>query len=90
LGTSQAHGRFLINSDVYPGDSGAPVFVNNTGSRPDLVGMIIQRVSPKASDFSHFAVAVDADVIRETLALVEASENHMAPAVPSPSPKPAH
>lgn len=89
LGTSQAYGRFLINSDVYPGDSGAPVFINNTGTRPELVGMIIQRVSPKASDFSHFAVAVDADVIRETLALVEASENHMAPAVPSPSPKPA-
>ncbi|MBN8422118.1 MAG: trypsin-like peptidase domain-containing protein [Verrucomicrobia bacterium] len=89
LGTSQAHGRFLINSDVYPGDSGAPVFINATGTRPELVGMIIQRISPKASDFSHFAVAVDADAIRQTLALVEASEHHLAPA-PSTTPKPPH
>ncbi|MCF7786853.1 MAG: serine protease [Prosthecobacter sp.] len=90
LGTAQAQGRFLINSDVYPGDSGAPVFINSTGTRPELVGMIIQRISPKASHFSHFAVAVDADVIRQTLALVQASENHMAPAPPSPSAKPSH
>lgn len=90
LGTSQAHGRFLINSDVYPGDSGAPVFIHTTGTHPELAGMIIQRISTKASDFSHFAVAVDADAIRQTLALVEASEHHLAPASPASSPKPAH
>lgn len=80
VGTSQAHGRFLINSDVYPGDSGAPVFSTGCGSRPKLVGMVIERVGVEKRDFSHLAVAVDADVIRETLALITAAE-----APPDPS-----
>lgn len=70
VGTPQANGRFLINSDVYPGDSGAPVFLTSGHNRPKLVGMIVQRISSKADNFSHLAVAVDADVIRETLALL--------------------
>lgn len=90
VGTPQAHGRFLINSDVYPGDSGAPVFVTGRGRHPELVGMIIQRISHGTRSFSHLAVAVDVDVIRETLALVEASENHIVPAIRPPSPKPSH
>jgi hypothetical protein len=32
--------------------------------------MIVQRISSKADNFSHLAVAVHADVIRETLALL--------------------
>lgn len=90
VGTPQAHGRFLINSDVYPGDSGAPVFITGWGGRPKLVGMIIQRLGLEASDFSHLAVAVDADVIRETLALVTASEGRPLPAAKATSPKPTH
>lgn len=85
VGTSQAHGRFVINSDVYPGDSGAPVFINGCGNRPELVGMIIERVSIKASGFSHLAIAVDADVIRETLALVAASEDRIVPSLHQPA-----
>ncbi|OYW29652.1 MAG: hypothetical protein B7Z47_04535 [Chthoniobacter sp. 12-60-6] len=89
VGTSQAHGRFAINSDVYPGDSGAPVFVNGCGRRPKLVGMIIERVGAKASSFSHLAIAVDAEVIRETLALVAANEARVVPTLHKPSSKPA-
>jgi hypothetical protein len=90
VGTSQAHGRFVINSDVYPGDSGAPVFIDRGLGRPELVGMIIERVGIKASNFSHLAIAVDADVIRETLALVAASEDHIVPSLHKPASKPAH
>lgn len=78
VGTSQAHGRFLINADVYPGDSGAPVFVTQ-GGRPRLVGMITQRISPDARNFSHLAVAVDAQVIRETLDLLGMAEKKVVP-----------
>lgn len=88
VGTSQAHGRFLINSDVYPGDSGAPVFISGRGSRPELVGMIIQRIGLESRNFSHLAVAVDADVIRETLALVTASEDWAVPVTNASSSKP--
>lgn len=89
VGTPQAHGRFLINSDVYPGDSGAPVFITDCSGRPKLVGMIIQRLGLEARNFSHLAVAVDADVIRETLALVMASEGLPVPAAKAASTPPA-
>lgn len=71
VGTAQAHGRFLINADVYPGDSGAPVFIVGAGNRLELVGMITRRVGPAAQSFSHLAVAVDSQAIRETLALIQ-------------------
>ncbi|MBE7494902.1 MAG: trypsin-like peptidase domain-containing protein [Verrucomicrobiaceae bacterium] len=74
VGTAQARGRFLINSDVYPGDSGAPVILAGANGQPRLVGMIIQRIGPESRSFSHLAVAVDADVIRETLQLLAESE----------------
>jgi len=89
VGTPQAHGRFLVNSDVYPGDSGAPVFMTGRGGRPELVGMIIQRIAHGPGSFSHLAVAVDADVIRETLALVAASETRTVPVIQPPSPRPS-
>ena len=79
VGTSQAHGRFLINADVYPGDSGAPVFITGLANRPKLVGMVIQRIGPDKGAFSHLAVAVDAEAIRETLELLAASERLLVP-----------
>jgi hypothetical protein len=88
VGTSQAHGRFLINADVYPGDSGAPVFMSGRGNHPELVGMVIQRIGPKERTFSHLAVAVDAEVIREVLTLLDASERTPIPATVTPSKKP--
>lgn len=74
VGTPQAKGQFLINSDVYPGDSGAPVFTRRRGGQPEIAGMITRRVGADASTFSHLAVAVDASVIRETIRLLEESE----------------
>jgi hypothetical protein len=90
LGTSQAQGRFLINSDVYPGDSGAPVFIIGRGTRPELVGVVIQRIGPKTSSFSHLAVAVDVDTIRETLAMLGSVETHITPAPATRPAKPKH
>jgi hypothetical protein len=74
VGTPSANGQFLVNSDVYPGDSGAPVFIARRGGRPEVVGMITRRVGADARTFSHLAVAVDANVIRETLGLLAESE----------------
>jgi len=73
-----AKGTFLINADVYPGDSGAPVFVCRHGGRPELVGMVIERVGRNANSFSHFAIAVDATSIRETLELLADREHQAA------------
>jgi hypothetical protein len=75
-----SHGFFLINTDVYPGDSGAPVYLMGGKGRPRLAGMIIQRIGKYPDTFSHLAIAVDADVIRETIALLDASAGEVAPA----------
>ena len=54
------------------------VFIAGKGSRPHLVGMITERIGASESAFSHLAVAIDADVIRETLALLAADEKRIA------------
>jgi hypothetical protein len=67
-----AHDRdkFLIHTNVYSGDSGAPVFAaGRRGRRPTLVGLMTERIGKKASEVP-LAVAVDAAVIRETLQLL--------------------
>lgn len=61
---------FLINADVHPGDSGAPVFTNGRTGQPAVIGMIIRRLGKTPKNFSHCAVAVDATVIREMVELV--------------------
>jgi hypothetical protein len=68
--TQNSSGKFIINADVYPGDSGAPVFAAGRSGRPQLVGMIIQRIGRDPRTFAHFAIAVDANAIRETLQLL--------------------
>jgi hypothetical protein len=70
VGIRSAENMFLINTDVYPGDSGAPVFVSARYGRPRLVGMLSSRIAANEESFSHLAVAVDAAAIRETLALL--------------------
>lgn len=78
LGVALSDGTFYINADVYPGDSGAPVFRTGRG-RPCLAGVVSRRVCADALNFSHLAVAMDADVVRETLALLTASEKAAVP-----------
>jgi hypothetical protein len=65
---------FLINGDVYPGDSGAPVFRTSQRGKPSVVGMVIERLGfPRRNPFP-LALAVDASAIRETLRLLAERE----------------
>lgn len=63
---------YVIDADVFPGDSGGPVFIKGRGGRPVVAGMIIERVSPARKDFSHMAVSVSPQAIKETLQMLEA------------------
>jgi hypothetical protein len=61
--------KYLIHTDVFSGDSGGPVFAARSRGAPELLGLISERIGPKASEVP-LAVAIDASVIRETLALL--------------------
>jgi trypsin-like peptidase len=65
---------FLINGDVYPGDSGAPVFRASQSGKPSLVGMVTERLGFGRKSPFPLALAVDARAIRETLHLLSESE----------------
>ncbi|MGV3532317.1 MAG: trypsin-like serine peptidase [Chthoniobacteraceae bacterium] len=73
-GASKGQRRFLINADVYPGDSGAPVFISRRGNRPELVGIIVERIGKDRRSFAHLAVAIDSIAIHETLRLLDQRE----------------
>jgi hypothetical protein len=60
--------QFLINTTVFGGDSGAPVFAIGRGKRATLVGMISQRIGKKEAAIP-LAVAINASVIHESLEL---------------------
>lgn len=70
VGSAQAGGLFVINADVYPGDSGAPVYVVGRRGHPELAGIIIRRVTADQKSFSHLAIAVESRAIHETLQLL--------------------
>jgi hypothetical protein len=61
--------KYLIHSNVYSGDSGGPVFAARSRGDPALLGLISERIGPKAGAVP-LAVAIDSSVIRETLALL--------------------
>jgi|GEM_PF-1355102 len=62
--------KFLINTSVYSGDSGGPVFAGpRNGRRPALLGLVTERIGQKAGEVP-LAIAVNARVIRETLQLL--------------------
>lgn len=63
-------GMFLIGADVYPGDSGAPVFTGTGKGSPRLVGVLTSRLGMNKGAFSHLAVALDMNVVRETAELL--------------------
>ena len=61
---------FLINGDVYPGDSGGPVFRVSKHGKPQVVGMVVERLSTQRRERFPLALAVDAGAIKETLQLL--------------------
>jgi Trypsin-like peptidase domain len=67
---------FLINGDVYPGDSGAPVFRSSQTGKPSVVGMVIERLGFRGQSPFPLALAVDAKAIRETLRLLANRDGH--------------
>jgi Trypsin-like peptidase domain len=82
---------FLIHTNVYPGDSGGPVFTARERGKPKLVGMLTRGIRSKARTAVALAVAVDAQAIRETLQLLAERERSPAqdlqgsPAAPATS-----
>ena len=61
--------KYLVHTNVYSGDSGGPVFAARSRGDPVLLGLISERIGRKAGEVP-LAVAIDASVIRETLALL--------------------
>lgn len=61
---------FLINGDVYPGDSGGPVFRIAKHGKPQVVGMVVERLSTPKRERFPLALAVDASAIKETLQIL--------------------
>jgi hypothetical protein len=68
-GSAKQH-VFVLNADVYPGDSGGPVFAARSGGKPRLVGMVTARAGRDPNAIVPLAIALDATTIRETLQLV--------------------
>ena len=71
-------GKFLVNANIYPGDSGGPVFAARRRGRPRLIGMMTERIGPREGAVP-LAVAIDARVIRETLQLLNSNETSVSP-----------
>jgi hypothetical protein len=63
---------FLINTNVYRGDSGGPVFRTRNG-KPRLVGILTERIGRQEGSVP-LAVALNASVVAETLRLEAAQE----------------
>ena len=69
VGSQEDLEKYLIHTDVYSGDSGGPVFAARSRGVPALLGLVSERIGPKAGEVP-LAVAIDSTVIRETLALL--------------------
>jgi hypothetical protein len=81
-GTPEVNDMFCIDGGVHAGDSGAPVFFSQARGQPRLAGMILKRVVNSRQPGSHFAVAVNARAIRETLDLLQAQKSELPAALP--------
>ena len=58
---------FLVNTNIFSGDSGGPVFTSRHG-KPRLVGIMTERIGKKEGSVP-LGVAINASVIAETLRL---------------------
>lgn len=65
---------YLVNSAIYPGDSGAPVFVTPERGQPRLVGMVVEHFVDSEERTMPLGVAVDARSIRETISALLTDE----------------
>ena len=67
-GPATSRETFLINTNVYSGDSGGPVFSSSRRGKPKLLGILTERIGRKEGSVP-LAVAINASVISETLKL---------------------
>ena len=74
--------KYLVHTNVFSGDSGAPVFAAHGHGAPQLLGLVSERIGPKTGAVP-LAVAVDVSVIRETLALIPRSSIVAGPSTAS-------
>ena len=79
LGPSSAFPTFLLDFNVFPGNSGGPVYVRDTAHRapvgssvPDgfIAGMLTQQVELNSQNLS-IGIVTDARFVRETLSLID-------------------
>ena len=68
VGAAPGTKNYLINTTVFGGDSGAPVFTADRYHGPKLVGILTQRIGEKEAGIP-LAVAINASIIREALDL---------------------
>jgi hypothetical protein len=59
-GSSRSREKFLVNANVYAGDSGGPVFAARGRRTPNLLGLLTERIGPKSGAVP-LAVAVNCD-----------------------------
>lgn len=67
---------FLINADVYPGDSGGPVYLARRHGAPRLIGMVTARGGRNPKEVLPLAIAIDATTIREVVQQAKARQSH--------------
>jgi hypothetical protein len=72
-GPATSRETFLVNTNVYSGDSGGPVFSSSRRGKPKLLGILTERIGRKEGSVP-LAVAINASVISETLKLEAAQE----------------
>jgi S1-C subfamily serine protease len=80
LGPSQAFPTFLLDFNVFPGNSGGPVYVDESarGASPDagdaapgfIAGMLTQQVELNSTNLS-IGIVTDAVFVRQTLTLLD-------------------
>ena len=67
-GLAASRETFLVNTNVYSGDSGGPVFSSSRRGKPKLLGILTERIGHKEGSVP-LAVAINASIISETLKL---------------------
>jgi S1-C subfamily serine protease len=70
VGSQADRAKYLIHSSIYSGDSGGPVFAEHGSGAPALLGLVSERIGPKAGRVP-LAVAIDVSIIRETLTMLD-------------------